>query len=128
MKKVTKLHKHKPERLSLAVLKSSDIPSVLIETGFISNHQEERRLNNSNHQQKLANAIYIAVDDYFSRNPPDGTLMAATRVREHKVSRGESLSVVAQRYKVSIRQLKSANNLKSNVVRIGQTLKIPQAD
>lgn len=128
LKKVTKLHKHKPERLSLAVLKSSDIPSVLIETGFISNHQEERRLNNSSHQQKLANAIYIAVDDYFSRNPPDSTLMAATRVREHKVSRGESLSVVAQRYKVSIRQLKSANNLKSNVVRIGQTLKIPQAD
>jgi len=48
--------------------------------------------------------------------------------RVHKVSRGESLSVVAQRYKVSVRQLKSANNLKSNVVRIGQTLKIPQAD
>ncbi|MFT6919541.1 MAG: N-acetylmuramoyl-L-alanine amidase [Cognaticolwellia sp.] len=128
LKKVTKLHKHKPERLSLAVLKSNDIPSVLIETGFISNPQEERRLNNANHQYKLAKAIYIAVDDYFSRNPPDGTLIAATRFREHKVSRGESLSVVAQRYKVSVRKLKSANNLKSNVVRIGQTLKIPQAD
>jgi N-acetylmuramoyl-L-alanine amidase len=128
LKKVTRLHKHKPERLSLAVLKSSDIPSVLIETGFISNPQEERRLNNANHQYKLAKAIYIAVDDYFSRNPPDGTLIAATRFREHKVSRGESLSVVAQRYKVSVRKLKSANNLKSNVVRIGQTLKIPQAD
>ncbi|TWX68318.1 N-acetylmuramoyl-L-alanine amidase [Colwellia sp. C1TZA3] len=128
LKKVTKLHKHKPERLSLAVLKSSDIPSVLIETGFISNPQEERRLNNANHQYKLAKAIYIAVDDYFSRNPPDGTLIAATRFREHKVSRGESLSVVAQRYKVSVRKLKSANNLTSNVVRIGQTLKIPQAD
>lgn len=128
LKKVTKLHKHKPERLSLAVLKSSDIPSVLIETGFISNPQEERRLNNANHQQKLAKAIYIAVDDYFSRNPPDGTLFAATRVREHKISRGESLSVVAHRYNVSVRKLKSANNLKSNVVRIGQTLKIPQAD
>jgi N-acetylmuramoyl-L-alanine amidase len=128
LKKVTRLHKHKPERLSLAVLKSSDIPSVLIETGFISNPQEERRLNNANHQYKLAKAIYIAVDDYFSRNPPDGTLIAATRFREHKVSRGESLSVVAQRYKVSVRKLKSANNLTSNVVRIGQTLKIPQAD
>ena len=127
LKKVTKLHKHRPERLSLAVLKSSDIPSVLIETGFISNPQEEKRLNNAGHQQKLAKAIYIAVDDYFSRNPPDGTLMAATRVREHKISSGESLSVVAQRYKISVRQLKSANNLKSNVVRIGQTLKIPQA-
>lgn len=128
LKKVTKLHKKKPERLSLAVLKSSDIPSVLIETGFISNPQEEKRLNNANHQQKLAKAIYTAVDHYFSQNPPDGSLYAANRVREHKVSRGESLSVVAQRYKVSVRQLKSANNLKSNVVRIGQTLKIPQAD
>jgi len=128
LKKVTKLHKHKPERLSLAVLKSSDIPSVLIETGFISNPQEERRLNDAKHQQKLAKAIYIAIDDYFASNPLDGTLLAATRVREHKISRGESLSVVAQRYKVSVRQLKSANNLKSNVVRIGQTLKIPQAD
>ncbi|MBA6225871.1 N-acetylmuramoyl-L-alanine amidase [Colwellia sp. MB02u-18] len=128
LKKVTRLHKHKPERLSLAVLKSNDIPSVLIETGFISNPQEERRLNNANHQYKLAKAIYIAVDDYFSRNPPDGTLIAATRFREHRVSRGESLSVVAQRYKVSVRKLKSANNLTSNVVRIGQTLKIPQAD
>ena len=128
LKKVTKLHKKKPERLSLAVLKSSDIPSVLIETGFISNPQEEKRLNNANHQQKLAKAIYTAIDHYFSRNAPDGSLYAANRVREHKVSRGESLSVVAQRYKVSIRKLKSANNLKSNVVRIGQTLKIPQAD
>lgn len=128
LKKITKLHKKHPERLSLAVLKSSDIPSVLVETGFISNPQEEKRLNNAKHQQKLANAIYTAVDKYFSRNPPSGTLIAATRVREHKISRGESLSVVAQRYKVSIRQLKSANNLKSNVVRIGQTLKIPQAE
>lgn len=128
LKKVTKLHKKRPERLSLAVLKSADIPSVLIETGFISNHQEEKRLNNARHQQKLAKAISLAVDKYFSRNPPAGTLIAATRVREHKVSRGESLSVVAQRYKVSVRELKSANNLKSNVVRIGQTLKIPQAE
>jgi N-acetylmuramoyl-L-alanine amidase len=127
LKKVTKLHKKKPERLSLAVLKSSDIPSVLIETGFISNPQEEKRLNNSKHQQKLAKAIFIAVDNYFSSNPPDGTLIASTRVQEHRISRGESLSVVAQRYKVSVGQLKSANNLKSNVVKIGQTLKIPRA-
>jgi len=128
MKKVTKLHKKKPEGLSLAVLKSSDIPSVLIETGFISNHREERNLNSSNHQQKLAKAIYIAIDNFFTRNPPDGTLYAATKVKEHKVSRGESLSIVAQRYKVSVGQLKATNHLKSNTVKIGQTLKIPRAD
>jgi len=128
MKKVTKLHKKKPEGLSLAVLKSSDIPSVLIETGFISNHKEERNLNNANHQQKLAKAIFTAIDKFFVRNPPDGSLYAGTKRKEHKVTRGESLSVVAQRYKVSIRQLKKANNLSSNIVRIGQTLTIPRAD
>jgi N-acetylmuramoyl-L-alanine amidase len=128
MKKVTKLHKKKPEGLSLAVLKSSDIPSVLIETGFISNHKEERNLNSSNHQQKLAKAIFTAIDNFFTRNPPEGSLYAATKVQEHKITRGESLSVVAQRYNVSIRQLKTANNLKSNVVRIGQKLTIPRAD
>lgn len=128
LKKVTRLHKKKPEGLSLAVLKSSDIPSVLIETGFISNHREERNLNSSAHQQKLANAIFKSVDNYFANNAPDGTYYASVSYKQHKVSRGESLSVVAQRYNVSVGQLKSVNNLNSNVVRIGQTLKIPRAD
>lgn len=127
MKKVTKLHKKKPEGLSLAVLKSSDIPSVLIETGFISNPQEEKNLNNTEHQQKIANAIYIAVNDYFTSNPPDGTLLAATRIKEHRLRSGESLSIVAQRYKVSIDELIKTNNLKSSSVKIGQILKIPSA-
>lgn len=128
MKKVTKLHKKRPERLSLAVLKSGDIPSVLIETGFISNPQEEKRLNNSAHQQKLAKAIFTAVNHYFESNPPEGSLLASMRLKQHKVARGESLSVVAQRYNVSVGQLKSVNNLTSSVVRIGQTLKIPRTD
>lgn len=128
LKKVTRLHKKKPEGLSLAVLKSSDIPSVLIETGFISNHKEERNLNSSAHQQKLAKAIFNSVDNYFSSNSPDGTYYASVSYKKHKISRGESLSVVAQRYNVTVGKLKSVNNLNSNVVRIGQTLKIPRAD
>ena len=127
LKKVTKLHKKEPEGLSLAVLKSSDIPSVLIETGFISNPREEKNLNSKNHQQKLANAIYKAVDSYFTDNTPKGTLLAATTMKKHKVRSGESLSVLAQRYKISVAKIKSVNNLKSNVLRIGQTLKIPRA-
>ena len=128
MKKVTKLHKKEPERLSLAVLKSADIPSVLIETGFISNPYEEKRLNNSAHQQKLAKAIFTAVNHYFENNPPQGSLLASMRLKKHRISRGESLAVVAQRYNVSVNQLKSVNNLSSNVVRIGQTLKIPRTN
>ncbi|MCO4799409.1 MAG: N-acetylmuramoyl-L-alanine amidase [Colwelliaceae bacterium] len=128
LKKVTKLHKKKPEGLSLAVLKSSDIPSVLIETGFISNHNEERNLNSSAHQQKLAHAIFKSVDNYFTNNSPDGTYYASVSYKKHKISRGESLSVVAHRYNVSIGKLKLVNNLNSNVVKIGQLLKIPRAD
>ncbi|WP_426369334.1 N-acetylmuramoyl-L-alanine amidase [Pseudocolwellia sp. HL-MZ7] len=128
LKKVTKMHKSKPEGLSLAVLKSSDIPSVLIETGFISNPQEERNLTSSMHQQKLARAIYTAVDSYFGSNPPDGSLYASTRLHQHKIRRGESLSTIAQRYKVSVTSLKNKNNLRSNVIKIGQVLTIPRAE
>ncbi|WP_448553881.1 N-acetylmuramoyl-L-alanine amidase [Thalassotalea montiporae] len=127
LKKVTRMHKKRPEGLSLAVLKSSDIPSVLIETGFISNPAEERNLNSDKHQQKLAKAILTAVHNYFMDAPPTGTLYASTGYKKHRVAKGESLSVLAQRYKVSVGQLKSANNLSSNTVRIGQTLKIPRA-
>ena len=128
LKKITKLHKKKPEGLSLAVLKAPDIPSVLIETGFISNPKDEKNLNSPAHQQKLAKAIYTAVDNYFTRNPPGGILTAANRVTEHKVARGESLSVIAHQYKVPLRDLKRTNNLSTNTIRIGQTLKIPRAE
>jgi N-acetylmuramoyl-L-alanine amidase len=127
MKQVTKLHKKKPEGLSLAVLKSSDIPSVLIETGFISNPSEEKKLNSRHHQQNLAKAIFKAVDNYFIENTPKGTLLAATTMQKHKVRSGESLSFLAQRYKISMAKIKSVNNLKTNQLRIGQTLKIPRA-
>lgn len=124
LQKVTKLHKKQPEGLSLAVLKAPDIPSVLIETGFISNPKDEKNLNSSIHQQKLAKAIYTAVDRYFIKNPPKGTFLAAAKVREHNIIHGESLSVIAHRYKVSVAHLKKTNNLTSNTVRVGQMLKI----
>ncbi|GGQ08592.1 N-acetylmuramoyl-L-alanine amidase [Shewanella litoralis] len=127
---ITHLHKRKPESASFAVLKSPDIPSILVETGFISNPGEERLLSNGNHQEKLANAIYKGVLRYFENNPPADTLMAKTTNSsntKHNVQRGESLSIIAQRYRVSVSSLKQANNLKSDVVRIGQTLVIPRA-
>ncbi|WDE09228.1 N-acetylmuramoyl-L-alanine amidase [Thalassomonas viridans] len=126
LKKITRLHKKKPEGLSLAVLKAPDIPSVLIETGFISNPNDEKKLNSSAHQQKLAKAIYTAIDSYFNHNPPEDSLLAANSMIEHEITRGESLSVVAHRYKVSVGHLKRVNNLTSNTIRIGQTLKIPR--
>lgn len=125
--RVTKLHKHKPESASFAVLKSPDIPSILVETGFISNPTEERLLSQRDHQNNVANAIHKGVLKYFEQNPPINSLLANKSSVEHKVRSGESLSVIAQRYRISVSKLKQANNLKSNNIRIGQKLIIPRA-
>lgn len=129
LKKVTKMHKKTPQAASFAVLTAPDIPSILVETGFISNKQEEKNLNWDKHRQRLADSIFNALKAYFRNTPPDGTLWAKWRQqnRTHKVKRGESLSLLAQRYNVSVTKIKSANKLKSNVVRIGQVLTIPSS-
>ncbi|MGF1757475.1 N-acetylmuramoyl-L-alanine amidase [Photobacterium sagamiensis] len=124
--KVTTLHKSKPEHASLAVLKSPDIPSLLVETGFITNPKEERLLNSRSHQNKLAGAIYKGVLAYFDGNPPEGTLFAARKNGiKHKVTSGQSLSVIAKKYGTSISAIKSANNLTSSSLKIGQVLVVP---
>ncbi|QBY04654.1 AMIN domain-containing protein [Thalassotalea sp. HSM 43] len=128
LKKITRMHKTKPQNASLAVLKSSDIPSMLVETGFISNPYDFKNLMSKNHQEKLAKAMFKGIQQYFTRYPPQDSLLASIQPQKHKISRGESLSVVAQRYNVSVKQLKLANNLKSDVVRIGQTLTIPRVN
>ena len=127
LRKVTKLHKKTPQNGNFAVLKSSDIPSILVETGFISNHKEEKNLTWSKHQQALANAIHVGIRNHFMEHPLTGSYFASVGYKSHKVRSGESLSVLAQRYNISMAALKSVNNLKSNALRIGQTLKIPRA-
>lgn len=129
MKKVAKLHKRYPQAASLAVLKSPDIPSILVETGFISNPTEERLLQTASHQQKLATAVFRAIKSYYWQNPPDDSLFATLRANsptQHKIRRGESLSVIASRYGVSVSDIKRANKLKSDTVFIGQVLTIPR--
>lgn len=126
MGKVTRLHKRDPVHASLAVLKSPDIPSVLVETGFLSNPSEEKLLFQRSHQDKLARALTKAIVQYFEANPPDGTLFAQRRnAKKHKVQRGESLSVIAKKYGVSTQSLTSVNKLKSSSLAIGQILVIP---
>jgi len=68
--KINVLHKKHVEQAAFAVLKSPDIPSILIETAFISNPAEERKLNNSRHQSKLAGSILAGIKRYFKANPP----------------------------------------------------------
>jgi N-acetylmuramoyl-L-alanine amidase len=126
MGKVIKLHKKAPVNASLAVLKSPDIPSILIETGFISNPTEEKQLFQRGHQDKIARAISKAIIRYLNDNPPQGTLLASKKEQTtHKVRSGESLSRIAQKYGTTTAKLKSANKLKSTSLAVGQVLKIP---
>ena len=127
LKNVTSLHKDKPQGASFAVLTSPDIPSILVEMGFISNPQEEKNLNWSKYRQKMAQSLFNGLKQHFKGSPPDGSLWAKWKQenRTHRVRSGESLSLLAQRYNVQISTLKKANNLNTDVVRIGQVLTIP---
>lgn len=129
--KVNKLHKKSVEQAAFAVLKSPDIPSLLIETGFISNPGEERRLGNRQHQGKLARAIFEGLRSAMVRNPPTGSYLAWVKEgREstavtHIIERGDTLSEIASRYRVSSKQLKAINGLRGDTIQVGQKLKIP---
>ncbi len=133
MGRVTPLHKRRVEQAGFMVLKSPDIPSILVETGFISNPNEARKLSSASHQQALARSIVTGVRQFFHENPPPGTHVAWLRdngkitlgPREHVVSSGESLALIAQRYQVSLVVLRNANSLKSDVIKVGQRLQIP---
>lgn len=72
MKGITKLHKSAPEHASLGVLRSPDIPSILVEVGFISNEGEECLLSSNAHQNKIAKAIYHGIKNYVKQNPKFG--------------------------------------------------------
>ena len=133
MGRITPLHKRRVEQAGFMVLKSPDIPSILVETGFISNPSEAKKLQTSSHQQALARSIHSGVRQFFHENPPPGTYVAwlrdsgkiAAGPREHVVRSGESLALLAQRYQVSLAALRSANSLSSDVIKVGQTLNIP---
>lgn len=122
LKKVGKVHKNHVEAAAFAVLKSPDIPSILVETAYISNPGEEKKLLSPIHQRKLASAIKDGLKTYFSDYAPAGTSLAS---RKHIISRGDTLSMIAQQYQVSLNTLKSANSLKGDRIRIGQVLMIP---
>lgn len=130
---ITPLHKRRVEQAGFMVLKSPDIPSILVETGFISNPNEAKKLHTASHQQALARSITTGVKQFFHENPPPGTYVAwlrdegkiAAGPREHVVARGESLALIAQRYQISLASLRSANKLKGDVIKVGQTLQIP---
>ncbi len=131
--RITPLHKRRVEQAGFMVLKSPDIPSILVETGFISNPGEAQKLVTRSHQQALARAMHGGIREYFHRNPPPGTRVASLKAdgkiaqgpREHTVRGGDTLSMIATRYNVSLSALRQANGLGDDQIRVGQVLKVP---
>jgi N-acetylmuramoyl-L-alanine amidase len=174
-----RLHKKQVEQAGFLVLKSPDVPSILIETGFISNPKEEKLLGSSSYRQKMAKSIFKGIKDYFYAKPPASTYVAwkkngskesdliipatestnnivakqssavektvsvtsstnnteknnasehsasGTKIT-HKVVNGDSLSTIGERYRVSVTKIKGLNKLKGNNIRIGQVLTISE--
>ena len=129
--RVTKMHSSKVREKSLAVLTSAEIPSILVESGFLTNPTEEKRLRDNAYRNRLANAILAGVRSYFYTNPPPDTQIAMdlrrepTRQVRHVVARGDTVSQIAERYNVSTAAIRRANKLSNDRIRIGQTLSIP---
>ncbi|KAA2285560.1 N-acetylmuramoyl-L-alanine amidase [Arenimonas fontis] len=130
LKGVGKAHKPQVERANFVVLRSPDVPSLLVETGFISNPGEESKLSDPKYRSRLAAAIVDGVRNYFSVQAPPGTWYAARQGqlggnRQHVVARGETLSQIAARHGVPMASIRAANGLRGDMVRAGERLTIP---
>ena len=92
LERIGSMHKRRPEHASLGVLRSPDIPSVLVETGFISNNSEERLLASDDYQQQLAEAIYKGLRNYFQSHPMQTGPQGAPAQTASAVSPGSTLT------------------------------------
>jgi N-acetylmuramoyl-L-alanine amidase len=131
MGKVAKMHRKTVQQAGFLVLKSPDLPSILVETAFISNPDEEKKLRDRGYQGRLSNSILAGIRNYFYTNPPPDTQIAMDLRRQptqqvrHVVARGDTVSEIAERYNVSTADIRRANKLSNDKIRIGQTLSIP---
>ena len=134
--KLGKLHSKRVEQAGFAVLKSPDMPSILVETGFITNPEEERLLKSTRYQKKVAKAIFTAINDYHEQTPYVNYQSVAKRSKNtpqksttkyHIVKRGDSLSKISARYNVTINSLKRLNKLRGNNVILGQKIRLPSS-
>jgi N-acetylmuramoyl-L-alanine amidase len=130
MGKISRLHSKRVEQAGFAVLKSPDIPSILVETGFISNPGEAKKLKTKSYQRKMAKAIFDGVKSHFKTTPPPDTYIAWQKnnrhsTREYVVARGDTLSGIALRHSVTVAALRRTNDMASSSIRVGQKILIP---
>lgn len=128
---LNKLQRGEVQRAGFMVLKAPDIPSVLVETAFITNPGEERKLGTAAFQQKVARSIFDGIRGYFENYRPlryvesGAERQAHAEPRRHEVQRGDTLSEIAERYRVESARLRRANGLEGDLLRVGQVLQIP---
>lgn len=125
LKGLGKVHKKTVQSAGFAVLKSPDIPSILIETAYISNPKEERNLLDPKFQDRLAQSILNGLKGYFTDHGPKDTLLASLGPQKHIITHGETLSGIAQRYQVSLKSLREHNGLRSDRIMVGRSITIP---
>ncbi len=139
LRKVGKVHKRRVERAGFVVLKAPDIPSILVETAFISNPKEEANLRDPAHQQRLAKAVMDGIRGYYRNHGLPQVLLAAAEPelpvealgaassQVHVIQQGESLADIARRYQISLPSLRTANGLSTRQLRMpaGTPLTIP---
>ncbi len=130
MAKVTHMRRRNVEQAAFVVLKSADIPSLLIETGYVTNPTDAKNLASPDHQRKLAQSIVEGITRYFHDKPPRGSWVYWAKqnnglTSKYTVARGDNLSTIANRHGITLAQLKSANGLSSNTIHVGQVLTLP---
>ncbi len=127
---ITRLHKSTLEQAGFVVLKSPDIPSILVEMGYLSNPAEARELKRTDYQKRMARAIFTGLTSTLEAAPPPDTLLAARQSTQgknvkHVIRRGDTLSEIASRYRISAGRLREANGIAGDAIRVGQVLIIP---
>jgi N-acetylmuramoyl-L-alanine amidase len=132
--RVTRMRRTNVEQAAFVELKSADIPSLLIESGYITNPADAKNLDSDEWRERFAGAVVDGVTSWFYERPPRGTLVAWQKENgdepqassgTYVVKRGDTLSELAERFGVSMAELKQVNGMKTTTVQLGQTLKIP---
>lgn len=126
MKKVVKLHGQGFGQANFLVLKSPDVPSMLVETGYISNPSDEKKLKDANHVSTLTQQIADGIRNYFYQSPPPNTWIAAqSKSKKHVVQSGDTLSDIANQHGTSLDALRSVNNKSGNHLMVGEVIYLP---
>ncbi|MDX1796708.1 MAG: N-acetylmuramoyl-L-alanine amidase, partial [Hydrogenovibrio sp.] len=128
MGRSVRLHKSSVQSADFAVLKSIDMPSMLIETAFVSNPTEARNLKSNRFQSKMAKSIAMGITRFVKQNAQEPRWGEKLYVH-YRVQKGDTLSEIAANYKVSTHRLKKINHIKeADQLYVGKKLRIPVSE